>query len=80
MFVDNFWKDLGIRLDCLKYFPEIITEHYHWSNNKTIQDAQYSEVNNLMERDRKIFDDYRNNQMASDIQRVKNYINGERKI
>lgn len=75
MFVDNFWKDLGIRLDCLKYFPEIITEHMHWSNGKTIQDAQYKEVNDLMQSDWKAFDEYRANQMDADIQRVKEQLN-----
>lgn len=76
MYVDNFWKDLGIRLDCLQYFPDIITEHMHWSAGKSVQDDQYKEVNDLMERDRTFFDAYRNHQMGIDIERVKKHIYG----
>lgn len=34
LYSDTIWCDLGRRLDALRYFPEIITEHCHWSVGK----------------------------------------------
>lgn len=75
MFVDNFWKDLGLRLGCLKYFPEIIIEHRHWSNKKTTIDDQYLQVyNEYTEVDRKRFDEYRlSDEMELDVNKVRRY-------
>lgn len=74
MFVDNFWKDLGIRLGCLQYFPNIIIEHRHWSNKKTPIDDQYLQVHNeYTERDRKVWDEYRVRDMELDVNRVRRY-------
>lgn len=72
-YIDNFWKDLGIRLSKLKYFPDIIIEHMHWSNDKAEKDALYTESEKMMETDRQAFDKYRVQKMAEDIEKIKNY-------
>jgi hypothetical protein len=72
-YIDNYWKDLGIRLGKIKYFPDIIIEHLHWSNNKAEKDSLYSESEKMMEEDRQAFDKYRIEQFDSDIKKIKEY-------
>lgn len=69
-YIDNYWKDLGIRLGNLKYFPDIVIEHLHWSNGKSEKDQLYSESENMMERDRQAFDKYRAERFDSDIKKI----------
>jgi hypothetical protein len=72
-YIDNYWKDLGIRLGSIKYFPDIIIEHLHWSNNKSEKDALYSESEKMMGEDQRAFDKYRMEKFDSDIQKIKSY-------
>jgi hypothetical protein len=71
LYSDNFWKDLGIRLNCLKYFPEMIIEHAHWSIGKAEKDKQYERVAALDTQDRAAFDEYREKLFDKEIERVK---------
>ncbi len=34
LYCDTIWHEIGKALGCLYYFPEIITEHCHWSTGK----------------------------------------------
>jgi hypothetical protein len=72
-YIDNYWKDLGIRLGNIKYFPDIIIEHLHWSNNKAEKDELYSESEKMMGEDQRAFDRYRVEQFDSDIKKIKEY-------
>jgi hypothetical protein len=72
-YIDNFWKDLGIRLGKLKYFPDTIIEHMHWSNSKSEKDELYTESEKMMGQDQQAFDKYRELAMAADVQKIKNY-------
>jgi glycosyltransferase involved in cell wall biosynthesis len=45
LFFDNFVKQLGIDLDCLKYLPDVIIEHIHPAAGKAEMDAGYERVN-----------------------------------
>lgn len=72
-YIDNYWKDLGIRLGSIKYFPDIIIEHLHWSNNKAEKDELYSESEKMMGEDQRAFDKYRAEQFDSDIEKIKEY-------
>jgi hypothetical protein len=71
-YIDNFWKDLGIRLGHrgLKYFPDIVIEHMHWSNGKMEKDQLYTESERMMGEDRQAFDKYRIERFDSDIQKI----------
>lgn len=44
LFLDNFWMELG-KATNLHYFDDIIIEHMHYSNGKSLQDEMYAEVN-----------------------------------
>jgi hypothetical protein len=45
LFFDNFVKQLGIDLDCLKYLPDVIIEHLHPVAGKAEMDEGYARVN-----------------------------------
>ena len=45
LFFDNFVKQLGIDLKCLKYLPDVIIEHLHPVAGKAEMDEGYARVN-----------------------------------
>lgn len=69
---DNFWKDFGLRIGRIEYFPDIIIEHNHWSANKAENDETYK-LGQLNEHtDAKVYDKYvTSGQMAKDVEKVK---------
>lgn len=69
-FIDNYWKDLGLRLNNIHYFPDIVIEHRHWSNNKSVKDATYAEVEAKFRQDQKVWDAYRETELANDVKKI----------
>jgi hypothetical protein len=45
LYLDNFWKELGERLDGLVYLDHIVIEHIHPANGKAEMDQTYREAN-----------------------------------
>jgi hypothetical protein len=70
-YIDNYWLELGMRLDKLKYFPDIIIEHKHWSSGKSIKDETYSNSEKLMTQDRETWDKYRETKLSEDVKKIK---------
>ena len=56
-YVDNFWKELGMAMDCLDYMPGIKTNHHHFINGKAKEDSTYKNQPDH-EKDRKAFEAY----------------------
>ncbi len=73
LYGDNVWKDIGHRLNILKYFPDVIIEHRHWSNGKAQIDETYKKSNSreMFSHDERMFRDWKQNQSAQDIEKVK---------
>jgi len=71
MYADNFWKDLGEALSIIKYYPDIIIEHLHFSNGKAQVDAQYREVAALMGSDEAAYRQYLAKDFATDVEKVR---------
>ena len=73
LYLDNFWKDLGASLGTLRYNPNVIIEHMHFTNGKAEQDALYSEVNSqeIYHHDKIAYDYYVANQMESDLVKLR---------
>lgn len=44
-YLDNYWRDLGIAIDGLRYLDDVIIEHMHPEANKAAHDAGYARVN-----------------------------------
>jgi hypothetical protein len=45
MYVDNFWRDLGIQAGCLRYMRDVVVEHLHPVAGTAETDAGYERVN-----------------------------------
>jgi hypothetical protein len=45
MYVDNFWRDLGIRAGCLRFLRDVVVEHLHPIAGTAETDAGYERVN-----------------------------------
>jgi hypothetical protein len=43
LYCDTVWRDIGRALEILQYFPEIATEHQHWSVGKQEYDRTAQE-------------------------------------
>jgi hypothetical protein len=73
LYLDNFWKDLGLALGTLRYSGSVIVEHMHYSNNKNEQDEGYVEVNSseMNDNDKKAFEDYKKDQFILDVEKLK---------
>lgn len=72
LYVDNFWKDLGVSAGCLRYLPDVIVEHRHPIAGKGAWDAGYARVNSstMYERDRLAYADYYRTQFAADAEKA----------
>jgi hypothetical protein len=45
LYIDNFWKELGERLNGLVYLPDVVIEHLHPVGGKAEWDERYRAVN-----------------------------------
>jgi hypothetical protein len=73
LYVDNFWKDLGERADCLRYLPLAVVEHMHPLAGKATVDAGYERVNDPEQyrRDSAAYEAYKARQLAGDASAVR---------
>lgn len=76
LYIDNFWKDLGEKLNTFKYYDDIVIEHMHYSNNKSTKDKIYSEVNSMTKylSDMIAYKQYKETKMQEDIKLLLNSI------
>jgi hypothetical protein len=49
--VDNVWADLGSAIGRLKFCPEVVVEHMHWSRGVAPRDYTYRQAAAGTERD-----------------------------
>ena len=73
LYLDNFWKDMGIELHSLFYRDDVIIEHLHFAAGKAEKDAGYAEVNSseVFNHDRLAYLNYMTTQMSDDIEKLK---------
>ena len=72
MFLDNFWKAVGARIDALFYFDDIIIEHLHAYVGKSELDEMYLSVNNpeVAGYDGQKYGDYIHNKFDLDVKKL----------
>jgi hypothetical protein len=58
--------DIGHDTGCLKYLPDVVIEHMHWSNGKSEKDAGYQALNDIITPDAKRYDAWLKNERAAD--------------
>lgn len=73
MFLDNFWKAVGERLNALTYFDDVIIEHLHAYVGKSEMDDMYKSVNNaeVADNDGIKYGDYIYNKFDNDVIKLK---------
>jgi hypothetical protein len=72
LYLDNFWRDLGNKIDSLVYNANVIIEHMHYSNGKSDADELYLEVNSdaIGTHDRVEYSAYLQNGFAGDLAKL----------
>lgn len=72
LYVDNFWLELGKRLNIITYMPDVIVEHLHPAAGKAVEDEGYRRVNaaEVDAHDREEFHKWLSNGIQSDVKKV----------
>jgi len=78
LYLDNAWKLLGDRSDCLYYLPDVVIEHMHPAAGKGEWDANHVRVNTaeVYAHDREAFDSWLNDGFERDVAAVIGVIAG----
>lgn len=76
--VDNIWKDLGQGAGCLKYVPEVVIEHMHYSTGKSARDQTYQDAGGFTELhpDYAAYLHWAAGERSTDVQMIKDLIGG----
>jgi len=77
MYLDNFWLDLGTRLNAIHYLEDVIIEHLHFSVGKSDMDSSYQETNDsaIYNADKVAYDEYLSTQMDIDLDKILRCVN-----
>lgn len=72
LYVDNFWRDLGIQAGCLAYLPDVVVEHMHPIVGKAAWDEGHVRVNSqaMYSKDRAAYAAYRAERFDADVRKV----------
>ena len=73
LYLDNTWRMLGERADCLFYLPDIVIEHMHPAYGKAKWDENHTRVNSeeMYAHDREVFEQWLATTAEQDIERVR---------
>jgi len=72
LYIDNFWMDIGNALGTLRYSNDVILEHMHYLNGKSIEDDGYREVNSqaFYQADSSAYSEYLNTKFQDDVKKI----------
>lgn len=72
MYVDNFWKDLGTALSCIRYLPDVVIEHMHPVAGKAEWTEGHNRVNDaaIYNHDEAVYRDFQRTQMPALVERL----------
>lgn len=72
LYMDNFWKDIGLRITSLHYLHNVNITHMHPQANKAEWDAQYVEVNSgeMWTHDAAVWDEYCKTALENDVAKL----------
>lgn len=75
MYADNFWRDLGLSIGRLRYLPDVIIEHMHYSVGKSEHDEGYDRVAALIHADEASYAKYQAERFEDDVDRARKAVN-----
>lgn len=72
LYVDNYWLELGKKLNCIRYLPDVVVEHVHPFAGKAAMDEGYQRVNapEMNNHDWLEFQKWQANHLESDVKKV----------
>lgn len=72
LYLDDFWLHLGTTLGTIKYCPDVIIEHMHFTTGKSEIDKTYIESNTpeLYHTDEAAYKNYLANQFDNDVKKL----------
>lgn len=72
LYLDDFWKALGLRLQRLAYLSDVVIEHMHPVAGKAEWDDRYAEVNagSMYENDGRVFQAYLQHTLQADAEKI----------
>ena len=78
LYIDNAWKDIGKGIGNLRYLPDVIIEHMHYTNNKSRIDHRYMKTNapDQFAKDQAAYERWLADEYPADIERLGDYLNG----
>jgi len=77
-YTDNSWAEIGRRAGCLKFCPDAVIEHRHYSVHKpTEYDAVYQQCEQFGPHDERAFQAWRASQMHADVATVKELLDAK---
>lgn len=73
LYIDNYWKDLGLGCGILKYFDDVVIEHFHFANKKSEMDENYQKVNarSLYASDGRIYKEWYASDRLKEINKIR---------
>ena len=76
---DNTWAEIGQRAGCIRFCPDAIVEHQHYSvNPATRYDAVYQSTEQKFgQRDAQAFQEWKRSQMHADVAAVKKLLDAK---
>ena len=70
LFCDNVWLDLGREAGCLRYVPEVIIEHLHYSRGASPHDQTYEETRGTWPHDEAAYHAWQRTGMTADVDKI----------
>lgn len=77
LYLDNYWRDLGIALGTFTYLPNVVIEHMHPAAGKAEWTEGHREVNagSMYERDRIAYEQFvRYGGLVKDVTRIREFV------
>jgi hypothetical protein len=71
LFCDNVWLDLGREAECLRYLPDVVIEHLHYSRGASPGDQTYEETRGAWTADEAAYQAWRRTSMAADVDKIR---------
>lgn len=81
LFIDNFFLELGKKLDGAIYLEDVIVQHLHYSVGNSQQDQTYKEANSPenWSNDQKRFHQYMTEEIDNDVERIRRFLEKKNK-
>jgi hypothetical protein len=73
-YIDKFWLDLGIAIENINYFDDVVWEHIHPDNKKTQVDETYLRGWSSQSQDKENYALYKNIRFDEDVAKIKEII------